>query len=295
MPRMAAAASRRHDDEATIAELDQLIQHGRGQGHLSLPALRAAFEQARMSPTEAGSIIRELTEAGVRLASESTVAAALAPAADLAGVHADTDPVSAAVADADAVAVAADPEVIAEAEAVVGAEDGALAHPVIAEAAVAGLADERAPAGRASAPAVAPAAAIPSAGSETDLDDQTSVMGDSVHTYLKSIGRRRLLTAAEEVELAQRIEAGLFAEHKLATESGLSKRYRADLELVAEDGRRAKAHMLEANLRLVVSVAKKYSDRGLSLLDVVQEGNLGLIRAVEKFDYTKGYKFSTYA
>ena len=121
-------------------------------------------------------------------------------------------------------------------------------------------------------------------------------MGDSVHTYLKSIGRTSLLTAEQEVDLAKRIEAGLFAEHKLDTATGLTPRdYRRDLEMVAEDGRRAKAHMLEANLRLVVSVAKKYSDRGLSLLDVVQEGNLGLIRAVEKFDYTKGYKFSTYA
>jgi RNA polymerase primary sigma factor len=116
-----------------------------------------------------------------------------------------------------------------------------------------------------------------------------------VHTYLKSIGRTSLLTAEQEVDLAKRIEAGLFAEHKLDTDPGLDPQLRRDLELVAEDGRRAKAHMLEANLRLVVSVAKKYSDRGLSLLDVVQEGNLGLIRAVEKFDYTKGYKFSTYA
>ncbi len=136
---------------------------------------------------------------------------------------------------------------------------------------------------------------VTDAGGEVDLDDQTSVMGDSVHTYLKSIGRTSLLTAEEEVNLAKRIEAGLYAEHKLETEAGLPGRYRADLEAAAQDGRRAKAHMLEANLRLVVSVAKKYSDRGLSLLDVVQEGNLGLIRAVEKFDYTKGYKFSTYA
>jgi RNA polymerase primary sigma factor len=131
--------------------------------------------------------------------------------------------------------------------------------------------------------------------SEADLDDQTPAMGDSVHTYLKSIGRTSLLTAEQEVDLAKRIEAGLFAEHKLDTDPDLSPEFRRDLELVAEDGRRAKSHMLEANLRLVVSVAKKYSDRGLSLLDVVQEGNLGLIRAVEKFDYTKGYKFSTYA
>ena len=138
-------------------------------------------------------------------------------------------------------------------------------------------------------------AASPAGGAEVDLDDQTSTMGDSVHTYLKSIGRTSLLTAEQEVNLAKRIEAGLFAEHKLATEPDLPEDFRQELELVAEDGRRAKAHMLEANLRLVVSVAKKYSDRGLSLLDVVQEGNLGLIRAVEKFDSTKGYKFSTYA
>ncbi len=155
------------------------------------------------------------------------------------------------------------------------------------------------------AAAAAEAAAISQAGvlneaaaplaAEVDLDDQTSTMGDSVHTYLKSIGRTSLLTAEQEVNLAKRIEAGLYAEYKLETEPDLDGAYRRDLELVAEDGRRAKAHMLEANLRLVVSVAKKYSDRGLSLLDVVQEGNLGLIRAVEKFDYTKGYKFSTYA
>ena len=119
--------------------------------------------------------------------------------------------------------------------------------------------------------------------------------GTRLHTYLKSIGRTSLLTAEQEVNLAKRIEAGLFAEHKLASDPDLTSGYRRDLELVAEDGRRAKAHMLEANLRLVVSVAKKYSDRGLSLLGVVQEGNLGLIRAVEKFDYAKGYKFSTYA
>jgi RNA polymerase primary sigma factor len=128
-----------------------------------------------------------------------------------------------------------------------------------------------------------------------DLDDTSTVMGDSVHTYLKSIGRRQLLTAEQEVELAKRIEAGLYAEYKLETSPGLTPAMREDLQMVVDDGQRAKAHMLEANLRLVVSVAKKYSDRGLSLLDVVQEGNLGLIRAVEKFDYTKGFKFSTYA
>ncbi|NUR89326.1 MAG: sigma-70 family RNA polymerase sigma factor [Nonomuraea sp.] len=128
-----------------------------------------------------------------------------------------------------------------------------------------------------------------------DLDDNASVMGDSVHTYLKSIGRRTLLTAAQEVDLARRIEAGLYAEYKHETFIDMTDAERRDLELVIQDGKEAKDHMLEANLRLVVSVAKKYTDRGMSLLDVVQEGNLGLIRAVEKFDYTKGFKFSTYA
>ncbi len=119
---------------------------------------------------------------------------------------------------------------------------------------------------------------------------------DPVKDYLKQIGKVHLLNAEQEVELAKRIEAGLFAEEKLA-EHGASLREsdRYDLEWVAEDGRRAKDHLLEANLRLVVSLAKRYTGRGMLFLDLIQEGNLGLIRAVEKFDYTKGYKFSTYA
>jgi RNA polymerase primary sigma factor len=119
---------------------------------------------------------------------------------------------------------------------------------------------------------------------------------DSVKDYLKQIGRVPLLNAEQEVELAKRIEAGLFAEEKLA-EGGrnLAADTRIDLELVAEDGKRAKDHLLEANLRLVVSLARRYAGRGMLFLDLIQEGNLGLIRGVEKFDYTKGYKFSTYA
>jgi RNA polymerase primary sigma factor len=240
MPRTATAVSRAREDEETTTHVDELIQRGRSQGYLSLPELREAFDHAQVSPTEAKSIIRELTEAGVQLGNEPSEAGEPAvPAGPSRDVPHEDDELAAEIA--------------------VTEPDGSPGQP------------------------------------ETDLDDQTSVMGDSVHTYLKSIGRRNLLTAEEEVELAKRIEAGLFAEYKLESEPKLSAQRRADLEAVAEDGRRAKAHMLEANLRLVVSVAKKYSDRGLSLLDVVQEGNLGLIRAVEKFDYTKGYKFSTYA
>jgi RNA polymerase primary sigma factor len=248
MPRNAtllapAALSPAAEDEETTTGVDGLIQRGRSQGYLSLPELRDAFDRARVSPSEARSIIRELTESGVQLGNEPT---------DSAGAAGE---VTSTVTEGD-LSAEAEPDTT---QLVVSAPEGAASAP------------------------------------ETDLDDQTSVMGDSVHTYLKSIGRRQLLTAEEEVDLAKRIEAGLYAEHKLETESRLSKQLRADLQAVAEDGRQAKAHMLEANLRLVVSVAKKYSDRGLSLLDVVQEGNLGLIRAVEKFDYTKGYKFSTYA
>ena len=116
-----------------------------------------------------------------------------------------------------------------------------------------------------------------------------------VTDYLEQIGKVPLLNAEQEVELAKRIEAGLFAEEKLAERENLSTDARIDLEWIAEDGTRAKNHLLEANLRLVVSLAKRYTGRGMLFLDLIQEGNLGLIRAVEKFDYTKGYKFSTYA
>jgi len=289
MPRIATAPTA-HDEEASSSRVDDLIQRGRGQGHLSLSDLRTAFEQAELTPAEARSILRELSEAGVRLADEETEAKAVKAKA-----KAPTSRAASAKAATAKAATAAGP-----------------ASPSASEQAAA-------PKARGKKDADAPAAAAPAKGKagdgeefddETtatieadvaafadavDLDDQTPAMGDSVHTYLKSIGRTSLLTAEQEVDLAKRIEAGLFAEHKMDTDPDLSPEHRRDLEMVAEDGRRAKAHMLEANLRLVVSVAKKYSDRGLSLLDVVQEGNLGLIRAVEKFDYTKGYKFSTYA
>ncbi|WEK14382.1 MAG: RNA polymerase sigma factor [Candidatus Microbacterium phytovorans] len=125
----------------------------------------------------------------------------------------------------------------------------------------------------------------------------TGATADPVKDYLKQIGKVPLLNAAEEVELAMRIEAGLFAEEKLShmTASEKSAQLGLDLQWVARDGQRAKSHLLGANLRLVVSLAKRYTGRGMQFLDLIQEGNLGLIRAVEKFDYTKGFKFSTYA
>jgi RNA polymerase primary sigma factor len=136
---------------------------------------------------------------------------------------------------------------------------------------------------------------------EDDTDEpaqqvaQAGATADPVKDYVRQIGKVPLLNAEQEVELAKRIEAGLFAEEKLNPGEKLAPKLRRELEIVAEDGRRAKNHLLEANLRLVVSVAKRYTGRGVQFLDLVQEGNLGLIRAVEKFDYTRGYKFSTYA
>ena len=138
-----------------------------------------------------------------------------------------------------------------------------------------------------------------SAADETDEPEQQVMVAgataDPVKDYLKQIGKVPLLNAEMEVELAKRIEAGLFSEEKLGKGGKISAKMLDELEWIAEDGKRAKNHLLEANLRLVVSLAKRYTGRGMLFLDLIQEGNLGLIRAVEKFDYTKGYKFSTYA
>ena len=140
---------------------------------------------------------------------------------------------------------------------------------------------------------------------ELDDDDTTPVpdeeaakaalTSDPVRMYLKEIGRVPLLTAAEEVDLAKRVEAGLFASEKLTMPQKLPVQFERELEVIERDGQLAKKRLIEANLRLVVSIAKRYVGRGMLFLDLIQEGNLGLIRAVEKFDYTKGYKFSTYA
>ncbi|MFE4542553.1 RNA polymerase sigma factor [Arthrobacter sp. NPDC056727] len=139
--------------------------------------------------------------------------------------------------------------------------------------------------------------------SDADDDDapvqqvmSAGATADPVKDYLKQIGKVALLNAEQEVDLALRIEAGLFAEEKIAADDGsMEPKYKRELEFIIHDGKRAKNHLLEANLRLVVSLAKRYTGRGMLFLDLIQEGNLGLIRAVEKFDYTKGFKFSTYA
>ncbi len=189
--------------------------------------------------------------------------------------------------------------------------DAELAEADLPEDAEADLPEDADPAATATAGKGAGQAEGKAAGDEAEDEDlvfrdddddlpaaQVAVAGataDPVKDYLKQIGKVPLLNAEQEVELAKRIEAGLFAEEKLAEIQGMTPDQRIDLEWIAEDGRRAKNHLLEANLRLVVSLAKRYTGRGMLFLDLIQEGNLGLIRAVEKFDYTKGYKFSTYA
>jgi RNA polymerase primary sigma factor len=306
MPRGASAVKERRE-EAAATHVDELVRRGRRQGYLMLPELRNALEQANVTPAEARSILRELSDEGVQLGNEASDPAVSAATVSAGAVFAGSGPAAAGdgpseVEPAKVTHAVSDP-----------AEDDLGPDLAVAELDDAELLDDIEDAGparegrartgrqrgrrgrREAGTELTAVAGDDDPAAEADLDDQTSVMGDSVHTYLKSIGRTSLLTAEQEVDLAKRIEAGLYAEHKLETESGLSDDLITELEAVAADGRRAKAHMLEANLRLVVSVAKKYSDRGLSLLDVVQEGNLGLIRAVEKFDYSKGYKFSTYA
>ncbi|MEW9528162.1 RNA polymerase sigma factor [Microbispora sp. NPDC049125] len=272
MPRTAVATS--PERGTTPTTLDQLLDRGRIQGRLSLAELREAFAEAGVSPAEGRSILRGLTEAGVNLASDNDPDAAPRTAGTAQAPARKTRRAAARQAAETAPGPAGRPVKAAKRAAGADAEEPYDEEPSAEEAEAEDTGTQ-------------------------DLDDNSSVMGDSVHTYLKSIGRRTLLTAAQEVELAKRIEAGLYAEYKLecALEGGErpAPGVLEDLEWVIADGRRAKDHMLEANLRLVVSVAKKYTDRGMALLDVVQEGNLGLIRAVEKFDYTKGYKFSTYA
>jgi RNA polymerase primary sigma factor len=309
MPRTVNALSKSRDHEDATHHVDELVRRGRRQGFLMLPELREAFERAGISPAQARSILRQLSEEGVELGNEpaapedisevehSKVTHAQAELTDVELDELDEADVNdvAELSDGDLEALLTEDSDGHEAEQRDRDDEAGDAAAEAADLRV-GDASTGGPAKPDAKPAAAAGADDDASGdAEVDLDDQTSVMGDSVHTYLKSIGRTSLLTAEQEVDLAKRIEAGLFAEHKLETETDLSPEFLADLEAVAADGRRAKAHMLEANLRLVVSVAKKYSDRGLSLLDVVQEGNLGLIRAVEKFDYSKGYKFSTYA
>jgi RNA polymerase primary sigma factor len=294
--------------------VETLVARSQSEGPLSLEQLRSAFDAAGIGPAEARSVLRSLSEQGAVLGSEAERPAARArrttktsvarPAKRAAGPQ-ETRPAGRTVP----TTVSADPS----GEDIAVPTQTAVKAPAVAKAAAAApkpVKQTKEEAAAAVAEAALPdgdtvfaePAAAPAVVSDEDkplaLDEPPPGI-DLVKAYLREIGRVALLTAELEVDLAKRIEAGLFATEKLrqhaAGETKIAAAMRRDLVEIEKDGEIAKRHLLEANLRLVVSLAKRYQGRGLDLLDLVQEGNLGLVRAVEKFDYAKGYKFSTYA
>jgi len=292
--------------------VETLVARSSAEGPLSLEQLRTAFDDAGIGPAEARSVLRSLSEQGAVLGSEqerpaararrTTKTSAARPVKRVAGPQ-ETRPAGRTV-----------PTSLTDEPADPSGEDNAVPTQT-AKAPAKAAAPKSAPkqTKEEAAAAVAEAAlpegdtvfaepAAPAVVLEEDkplaLDEPPPGI-DLVKAYLREIGRVALLTAEMEVDLAKRIEAGLFATEKLrqhaAGETKIPAAMRRDLVEIEKDGEVAKRHLLEANLRLVVSLAKRYQGRGLDLLDLVQEGNLGLVRAVEKFDYAKGYKFSTYA
>jgi len=291
-----------------------LIERGTPTGSVTPEEVRRASEEAAVEPRHLKALLAHLSTLGISvdLGATATGRAAAAAATRKATTTAPAKKAAAkkaapakkdaskntvseeAVAEAAADVQAAGSEAAGEAQVKVG-PDGKKILPDIS--------DEQFEKDVASDPTIAEdekeASFVVSAADDTDEPEQQVMVAgataDPVKDYLKQIGKVPLLNAELEVELATRIEAGLFAEEKIAKGGKLKPQLLEELEWIAEDGRRAKNHLLEANLRLVVSLAKRYTGRGMLFLDLIQEGNLGLIRAVEKFDYTKGYKFSTYA
>jgi RNA polymerase primary sigma factor len=317
-------------DSVTASAVTMLVDRAREHGQVSVDDMRLAFESADYSATDAKRVLRELAAAGVTVAGDSgttktrnTTTSQSAAAKRAAKAHPDTGggPTGSTAtvhteegtattttkrrstarrSTPETTVAAADPsaeptdEILAEAGVVVDVTDAAPVAPETPET-----------------PATAETTEA-TEGSDSD-DEEPATTGafaesrepsgteDTVRLYLKQIGKVALLNAEQEVDLAKRIEAGLYAAYKLeldrdgALPKKLNTRDKADYATLALDGQRAKRALLEANLRLVVSLAKRYQGRGLDLLDLIQEGNLGLVRAVEKFDYSKGFKFSTYA
>ncbi len=327
-----------HQNGADVRSLTEaLIAHAQGAGgQLTSAEVAHTLESAEVNPAQAKKILRGLVDAGVTVVvdgSASTrrkVSAARAATPASKATTAKAAPARKATpAPKQAEAGEASPATPAKKAAV--AKKAAATKAVPGKKAAPGKPGEEGPDGEidpeelAAAiedvvveepPALVAAAATDAASSATDgdfeWDDEESealkqarrdaeltASADSVRAYLKQIGKVPLLNAEQEVELAKRIEAGLYAAERLRAcdegEEKLERNMERDLRWIGRDGERAKNHLLEANLRLVVSLAKRYTGRGMAFLDLIQEGNLGLIRAVEKFDYTKGYKFSTYA
>jgi RNA polymerase primary sigma factor len=273
------------------------------------PRRRAVAAAATRRSTATSSLDAEVAKPAKKAAAKKSAAKkAVSPVAEVPAAEPSVDDIDPDL-DLALEEIVIDPAELAEVDgaAVVAADivvDGA--DVVVEVADVVEVDGEPAEGGGAVAAAVVPAVEadsesegfVLSADDDDEPAQQVATAGataDPVKDYLKQIGKVALLNAEQEVELAKRIEAGLFADEKLASGDKLQIKLRRELEWIATDGRRAKNHLLEANLRLVVSLAKRYTGRGMLFLDLIQEGNLGLIRAVEKFDYTKGYKFSTYA
>ncbi|HET9631737.1 MAG TPA: RNA polymerase sigma factor [Terrabacter sp.] len=247
-------------------------------------------------PTAARTVKKAATNAGV-------VKAAAKPAAKKAATKKTTAKKATAGSGAEGAVVGDDVDEDADVEPddapVAELEDVEVVAEVVEDADETDDADENAPAAAAKTEEAEESGFVIRDDDEDDAPAQQVVTAgataDPVKDYLKQIGKVALLNAEQEVELAKRIEAGLFAEEKLNSGEKIDMKLKRELWWIAQDGKKAKNHLLEANLRLVVSLAKRYTGRGMLFLDLIQEGNLGLIRAVEKFDYTKGYKFSTYA
>jgi RNA polymerase primary sigma factor len=304
-------------------EIVALVDAGRRTGEVSADAVRTATEAAGTSPKDLQAVLRHLSAQGVTVLvpveetpARKRVAAAASSTrttvkASAAKSSAKKTPAKSAAKKAAKKATTAEDGAAGEPDAAgaAGATGAALDGPPLAvgpdgKKVLPDLPDEQFEKDLVSDPTLkeeedeSKSFVVSSSDESDEPVQQVMVAGataDPVKDYLKQIGKVPLLNAEMEVELAKRIEAGLFSEEKLAKGGKITTKALEELEWIAEDGRRAKNHLLEANLRLVVSLAKRYTGRGMLFLDLIQEGNLGLIRAVEKFDYTKGYKFSTYA
>ncbi len=332
---MSSSSSRTHaSDVLAHPDVVALVHQGRETGHVTAEALRTATATAASTPQHLKAVLRLLSEEGVDVvvsAEDAQPRKKVAAAASSARTTVKASAKKAAPAKkAPAKKAAAVEEEPAEAPAKKAPAKRAPAKKAAAKktadspgngvaAAVAGAAGTTGADGKKILPDVpdevfekdvkedptlkeeedeSKGFVVSQADESDEPVQQVMVAGataDPVKDYLKQIGKVPLLNAEMEVELAKRIEAGLFSEEKLAKGGKIAAKPLEELEWISEDGRRAKNHLLEANLRLVVSLAKRYTGRGMLFLDLIQEGNLGLIRAVEKFDYTKGYKFSTYA
>jgi len=285
-------------DVVTHPDIVALVAAGRPTGQVSAEALRVATSSAATTPQHLKAVLRKLSEEGISVVVSAEDARS--PKVVAAAGSARTT-VKASAKKAPAKKAPAQPPTSPA-----GAEDVPEAAPVGPDGKklLPDLPDEQFEKDLATDPTLkeeedeSKGFVVSQADESDEPVQQVMVAGataDPVKDYLKQIGKVPLLNAEMEVELAKRIEAGLFSEEKLAKGGKIAAKPLEELEWIAEDGRRAKNHLLEANLRLVVSLAKRYTGRGMLFLDLIQEGNLGLIRAVEKFDYTKGYKFSTYA